>query len=116
MAWKRTPPSAPRMRSLYLTDFFARLPALCRGRASAEVVPVTNPITPTDSVFLKHFAMLIGFLVIVALVLMALAAHIYGDHPPPQNPDTHTPREHSLRSVGPAASRGTGPAALHARG
>jgi hypothetical protein len=47
---------------------------------------VSNPVTSTDRIFLKHFAMLIGFLAIVAIVLMALGAHIYASHPPETSP------------------------------
>ncbi len=75
---------------------------------------MTNPITPTDSAFLKHFAMLIGFLVIVALVLMALAAHIYGDHPPPQNPDKQKLVEERISPVGAVYAGDTGRAAMQA--
>jgi cytochrome c5 len=75
---------------------------------------VTNPITPTDSAFLKHFAMLIGFLVVVALVLMALASHIYGDHPPPQNPDKQKLVEQRIAPVGGVYAGDTGRAAMQA--
>jgi cytochrome c5 len=75
---------------------------------------VTNPISPTDSVFLKHFAMLIGFLVVVALVLMALAYHIYGDHPPPQNPDKQKLVEQRIAPVGGVYAGDTGRAAMQA--
>jgi len=34
---------------------------------------VTNPITPTDSVFLRHFSMVIGFLVLVMFALIGFA-------------------------------------------
>ncbi|MEO6688184.1 MAG: c-type cytochrome, partial [Dokdonella sp.] len=71
-------------------------------------------MTPTDSAFLKHFAMLIGFLVIVALVLMALAAHIYGDHPPPQNPDKQALVEQRIAPVGAVYAGDTGRAAMQA--
>ncbi|MEO5626265.1 MAG: c-type cytochrome [Dokdonella sp.] len=71
-------------------------------------------MTPTDSAFLKHFAMLIGFLVIVALVLMALAAHIYGDHPPPQNPDKQKLVEERISPVGAVYAGDTGRAAMQA--
>jgi len=40
---------------------------------------VSNPVPQTDAVFLKHFAQLIAALMLVAVVLIALAAHIYGD-------------------------------------
>ena len=48
---------------------------------------MTNPVSKTDAVFLKHFAQLIAFLVAVAIVLIALAAYIYGKNPPEGNPD-----------------------------
>jgi cytochrome c5 len=75
---------------------------------------VTNPITPTDSVFLKHFAMLIGFLVVVALLLMALAGHIYGNNPPPQNPDKQKLVEQRIAPVGSVYAGDTGRAAMQA--
>jgi cytochrome c5 len=75
---------------------------------------VTNPIPPTDSVFLKHFAMLIGFLAVVALLLMALAAHIYGNNPPPQNPDKQKMVEARIAPVGGVYAGDTGRAAMQA--
>ncbi len=48
---------------------------------------MSNPVTKTDSIFLKRFAMLIGFLAAVAVLLWFLAMHIYAQNPPPQNPD-----------------------------
>ena len=32
--------------------------------------PVTNPVTSTDRVFLKHFSMVIGFLFVVMILFM----------------------------------------------
>ena len=39
---------------------------------------MSNPVPQTDAVFLKHFAQLIAALMLVAVVLIAIAAHIYG--------------------------------------
>jgi cytochrome c5 len=75
---------------------------------------VSNPITPTDSAFLKHFAMLIGFLMVVALLLMALAVHIYSDNPPPQNPDKEKLVEQRIAPVGSVYAGDTGRAAMQA--
>jgi cytochrome c5 len=75
---------------------------------------VSNPITPTDSVFLKHFAMLIGFLMVVALLLIALAAHIYGENPPPQHPDKQKVVEQRIAPVGGVYAGDTGRAAMQA--
>jgi cytochrome c5 len=75
---------------------------------------VTNPITPTDSAFLKQFAMLIGFLVVVAALLIVLAMHIYNSNPPPQNPDKQKLTEQRIAPVGGVYSGDTGRAAMQA--
>jgi cytochrome c5 len=75
---------------------------------------VTNPITSTDSAFLKQFAMLIVFLVVVALLLIALAMHIYASHPPPGNPDKQKLTEQRIAPVGGVYAGPTGRAAMQA--
>ena len=75
---------------------------------------MTNPVTNTDRIFLKHFAMLIGFLVVVALVLMVLGAHIYSSHPPEQRPDSAAATEQRIAPVGAAYAGDTGRAAMAA--
>jgi cytochrome c5 len=75
---------------------------------------VSNPVTQTDSVFLKRFAMLIGFLAFVALLLGVLAMHIYGDHPPPQNPDKEKSVAARIAPVGGVYAGDTGRAAMQA--
>jgi cytochrome c5 len=75
---------------------------------------VTNPITRTDAVFLKHFAMLIGFLILVAALLDALAMHIYSNNPPPQNPDKQKVVEQRIAPVGGVYAGDTGRAAMQA--
>ena len=75
---------------------------------------MSNPISPTDSAFLRHFAMLISFLAFVAVLLIALAVHIYSSHPPPQNPDRQKLTEHRIAPVGGVYSGDTGRAAMQA--
>lgn len=73
---------------------------------------MTNPVSKTDAVFLKHFAQLIGFLVVVAALLMVLAAHIYSKNPPPENPDKQKLVEQRIAPVGAVYAGDTGRAAL----
>lgn len=73
---------------------------------------MTNPVTGTDRIFLKHFAMLIGFLIVVALVLMALGAHIYASHPPEQNPKEAETLSSRIEPVGAVYAGDTGRAAM----
>jgi cytochrome c5 len=75
---------------------------------------VSNPVTQTDSIFLKRFAMLIGLLAFVAVLLGALALHIYADHPPPQNPDASKQVEQRITPVGGVYAGDTGRAAMQA--
>lgn len=75
---------------------------------------MTNPVTQTDSVFLKRFAMLIGFLALVAVLLIALASHIYANNPPPQNPDKQKLVEQRIAPVGGVYAGDTGRAAMQA--
>jgi len=73
---------------------------------------VTNPITPTDRVFLRHFSMLIGFLVLVMFALIALALHLYAEHPPAKNPEEKQIVEARIAPVGGVYAGDTGRAAL----
>jgi cytochrome c5 len=75
---------------------------------------VTNPVTSTDRTFLKHFAMLIGFLVVVALCLMALGAHIYASHPPETSPKAAATVTDRIAPVGAVYAGDTGRAAMQA--
>jgi CheY-like chemotaxis protein len=75
---------------------------------------VTNPVPKTDTVFLKHFAMLIGFLVVVAILLGALSVLIYDRNPPPQNPDKQKIVEQRIAPVGAVYAGDTGRAAMAA--
>jgi cytochrome c5 len=73
---------------------------------------VSNPVTKTDAAFLKHFAMLIGFLVVVALLLGGLALAIYAKNPPPQNPDKDKQVQARIAPVGAVYAGDTGRAAM----
>lgn len=73
---------------------------------------MTNPVTKTDAVFLKHFGMLIGALALIAIVLGLLALHIYGDHPPPENPGRTATIDARMAPVGAVYAGDTGRAAM----
>jgi cytochrome c5 len=75
---------------------------------------VSSPVTSTDRTFLKHFAMLIGFLVVVAILLMFLGAHIYGKHPPEQSPKAAEAVAARVAPVGAVYAGDTGRAAMQA--
>ena len=75
---------------------------------------MSNPVTSTDRIFLKHFAMLIGFLIVVAIVLMALGAHIYASHPPEQSPKAAAAVTERVAPVGAVYAGDTGRAAMAA--
>lgn len=73
---------------------------------------MNNPIPSTDSVFLKRFAMLIGSLAIVALLLLALATHIYDANPPEENPNKAAVVDQRIAPVGGVYAGDTGRAAM----
>ena len=73
---------------------------------------MSSPVTPTDRIFLKHFAMLIGFLVVVAIILMALGAHIYASHPPETSPKAAATVSGRIAPVGAVYAGDTGRAAM----
>lgn len=75
---------------------------------------MSNPVTSTDRIFLKHFAMLIGFLIILALALMALGAHIYASHPPEESPKAAAAVSARVAPVGAVYAGDTGRAAMQA--
>ena len=76
---------------------------------------MSNPVTSTDRIFLKHFAMLIGFLAIVAVILMALGAHIYANHPPEQVRRPQQAVSGRIAPVGAVYAGDTGRAAMRRR-
>ena len=75
---------------------------------------MSNPVTSTDRIFLKHFAMLIGFLAVVALLLIALGAHIYASHPPEKSPKAAAAVSDRIAPVGAVYAGDTGRAAMQA--
>jgi len=75
---------------------------------------VTNPVTSTDRVFLKHFSMMIGFLLLVMFALIGLAMYLYSFHPPPKNPMEHAEAQTRIAPVGETYAGDTGRAALAA--
>lgn len=75
---------------------------------------MSNPVTSTDRIFLKHFAMLIVFLMVVAVALIALGFYIYSKHPPEQNPKAEAEASARIAPVGAAYAGDTGRAAMAA--
>lgn len=75
---------------------------------------MTNPITSTDSVFLKRFSMLIGALALVAVLLAVLATYIYDQNPPLPNVNKEALVEHRIAPVGGVYAGDTGRAAMQA--
>ena len=75
---------------------------------------MTNPVTPTDRVFLKHFSMMIGFLVLVMFALIGLALYLYSYNPPPKSPVEHAQTVERIAPVGATYAGDTGRAALAA--
>lgn len=73
---------------------------------------MTNPVTTTDRTFLKHFSMVIGFLVLVMFVLIGLALYLYSKNPPPINPAHTEEVEQRIAPVGGVYAGDTGKAAL----
>ena len=75
---------------------------------------MTNPVPQTDAVFLKHFVMLIAFLVILAVGLMVLGGLIHATHPSPENPAKAKVTELRIAPVGAVYAGDTGRAAIAA--
>ena len=75
---------------------------------------MSNPVTSTDRIFLKHFAMLIAFLMVVAIALIGLGAYIYAKHPPEQNPKRAEVVSSRIAPVGGVYAGDTGRAAMAA--
>lgn len=73
---------------------------------------MTNPITPTDRIFLKHFSLVIGFLVIVMFALIGLATFLYALHPAPTSPARQVETAVRVAPVGGVYAGDTGRAAM----
>lgn len=75
---------------------------------------MTQSVTDADRTFLKHFSMLIGFLVLVMFFLIGVALFLYSKHPPPVNPAHVEEVQQRIAPVGEAYAGDTGKAALAA--
>ena len=75
---------------------------------------MTNPVTDADRTFLKHFSMVIGFLVLVMFALIILAMYLYSKNPPPTNPAHTEEVQQRIAPVGGVYAGDTGKAALAA--
>ncbi len=75
---------------------------------------MTNPVTDTDRTFLKHFSMVIGFLVLVMFFLIGVALYLYSKNPPPINPAHTEEVEQRIAPVAGVYAGDTGRAALAA--
>ena len=73
---------------------------------------MTNPVTPTDRVFLKHFSLMIGFLLLVMFALIGFAMYLYALHPAPTNPQRGAETSERIAPVGATYAGDTGRAAL----
>jgi cytochrome c5 len=77
-------------------------------------VPVTNPAVHPDRQFLKHFSMVIAFLVLVMFGLIFLAVYLYSKNPAPINPSHVEEVAARIAPVGAVYAGDTGRAALDA--
>ena len=75
---------------------------------------MTNPVSPTDRVFLKHFSMVIGFLLLVMFALIGFAMYLYAHNPPPRSPAEKELVDARVAPVGAVYAGDTGKAALAA--
>ena len=75
---------------------------------------MSNPVSQTDTVFLKHFAQLIGALMLVAAVLIAIAAYVYSGANKPVATSQSEIIERRLAPVGGVHAGETGRAAIAA--
>ena len=73
---------------------------------------MTNPVSSTDRVFLRHFSLVIGFLVVVMFALQGIAYWLYQNNPPAQNPDHEKEVSARIAPVGGVYAGDTGRAAL----
>jgi cytochrome c5 len=94
--------------------YFGAESKLFHASPSLGDASVTNPVTPSDRVFLKHFSMVIGFLFVLMLALIGLAMYLYSGHPPPVNPEHEKDVAARVAPVGGVYAGDTGRAALQA--
>lgn len=75
---------------------------------------MSDSIPSTDSMFLRHFSMVIGFLVLVMFALIAFALYLYSLHPPPANPSHADEVDARIAPVAAVFAGDTGRAAIEA--
>ncbi|MBB6184604.1 cytochrome c5 [Oleiagrimonas soli] len=75
---------------------------------------MSGPISKSDQSFLRQFSMVIFFLVLVALVLIFLAWHIYSDAPKDEVPGARQVTEQRIAPVGGVYAGKSGFAAMQA--
>ena len=75
---------------------------------------MTNPVSSTDRVFLKHFSLMLGMLLVIMFALIGLALYLYAANPPPQSPTRKADTQMRIEPVGAVYSGDTGKAALAA--
>ena len=73
---------------------------------------MSNPVSSTDKVFLRHFSMVIGFLFVVMLCLIGLGMTLYAHHPAPTNPEYVQEVQARIAPVAGVYAGDTGRAAL----
>lgn len=73
---------------------------------------MSNPVNHTDAVFLKQFVLLIVFLTVLSVLLVVLAAFIYGRNPPEANPARAVQTVQRIAPVGGVYAGDTGAAAI----
>lgn len=73
---------------------------------------MSNPVSSTDKVFLRHFSMVIGFLFVVMLCLIGLGMMLYAHHPAATNPEYVQEVQARIAPVAGVYAGDTGRAAL----
>ena len=73
---------------------------------------MSDTVSSTDKVFLRHFSMVIGFLALVMIGLILLAMHIYNNHPAPPRPEAQQEIAARIAPVAGVYAGDTGRAAL----
>ena len=75
---------------------------------------MSSPVNTTDQVFLKKFSMLIGFLALIAFMLMILAGIIYSNAPRNKDSALVKVADERIATVGGVYAGQTGAAAMQA--
>lgn len=107
-AWPEGGDFLDRHAAAILRHCFGRLP----GHPLPLVISVSNPVNSTDKVFLRHFSMVIGFLILVMFFLIGLSTYLYSKHPAPSAPGVDQRTDQRIVPVGATYAGDTGRAAL----